>query len=132
MKTLKKGLKTISLFLSGLILFQSCSAYKTPVTLQQAAQEEKAVKIVTVDDDTYNYKYIVFEDGQFYGVKDNPGEDVKFPINKEEVADVLMKNKKIPNWVIWVPIVAIGALLIYVAIQGGGKSCPEIPGNICV
>jgi len=109
MKTLKKGLKTISLFLSGLILFQSCSAYKTPVTLQQAAQEEKAVKIVTVDDDTYNYKYIVFEDGQFYGVKDNPGEDVKFPIDAEEVADVMMKNKTIPTWVI---IAFIGAVLV--------------------
>jgi hypothetical protein len=37
----KKWFKTTALFLSGLILFQSCSAYKTPVTLEQAVQEKK-------------------------------------------------------------------------------------------
>ncbi|MCX2719074.1 hypothetical protein [Lentiprolixibacter aurantiacus] len=94
MKKLKKGLRMVALFLSGLIFLQSCSAYKTPVTLQQAAQEEKAVKIFTVDDDTFKYKYIVYEDGQFYGVKDNPGEDVKFPINTDEVTDVMMEKDK--------------------------------------
>jgi hypothetical protein len=36
-----KWFKTTALFLSGLILFQSCSAYKTPVTLEQAVQEKK-------------------------------------------------------------------------------------------
>lgn len=85
MKTLQKWLKTIALFLSGLILFQSCATYKTPVTLEQDAQEEKTVKIITSTDDTYKYKYIVYEDGKFYGVKNNPGEDVKFHINAEEV-----------------------------------------------
>lgn len=113
MRTLKNQVKSISLFLAALILFQSCATYKTPTTLQQAALEEKAVKIVTVDDDTYKYKYIVYEDGQFYGVKDNPGEDVKFPIVSEEVADVLMKNKTIPTWVIMAVIgtVVVGLLV---------------------
>ena len=96
MKALKKWLKTIVLFFTALILFQSCATYKTPVTLEQATQEEKAVKIITVDEDTYEYKHIVYQDGQFYGVKDNPGEDVKFLINTEEVANLLMKNGGIP------------------------------------
>ena len=86
----------MAIFLSGLILLQSCSTYKTPVTIEQAASTEKAVKITTVNDSTYKYKYIVYEDGQFYGVKDNPGEDVKFLINTEEVANLLMKNGGIP------------------------------------
>ena len=91
---LQKSLKVIAQFLAGLILLQSCSSYKTPITLQQAAQEEKAVKIVTVDDETYKYKYIVYQDGQFYGVKDNPGEDVKFPIETEEVTAVIMQKDR--------------------------------------
>ncbi|MDH3699529.1 MAG: hypothetical protein OEQ81_12760, partial [Flavobacteriaceae bacterium] len=109
-------IKAISLFLTAIILFQSCATYKTPVTLQQAVQEEKAVKIVTVDDDTYKYKYIVYEDGQFYGVKDNPGEDVKFPIDTEEVADVLMKNRTIPTWLIMAVIgtVVVGFLVLLI------------------
>ena len=110
-KKLKKSLKVIALILSALILFQSCATYKTPVTLKQAAQEEKAVKIITVDDDTYKYKYIVYEDGQFYGVKDNPGEDVKFPIDKEEVANLLMKNGGIPWWA-WILMVLGGLFVI--------------------
>lgn len=115
MKEIKKGLKVIAIFLSGLILLQSCSAYKIPVILQQAAQEEKAVKVITDDDDSYKYKYIVYEDGQFYGVKDNPGEDVKFPINTEEVADVLMK-KGLPWWA-W-PLIVIGSMFLIYTVNG--------------
>ncbi|WP_157473404.1 hypothetical protein [Eudoraea adriatica] len=112
----------MALFLSGLILLQSCSTYKTPVSLQQAVQEEKAVKIVTVDDDAYKYKYIVYEDGKFYGVKDNPGEDVKFPITVEEVEEVLMK-KGLPWWA-WalIGVAVIGIAIIIVAAGAGGGS----------
>ncbi|WP_445386058.1 hypothetical protein ACT6NV_04435 [Robiginitalea sp. IMCC44478] len=118
MRKLKKSLKIIALFLSGLILMQGCSTYKTPVTLQQAEQQEKAVKIITTNDDTYKYKYIVYENGQFYGVKDNPGEDVKFPINSEEVTDVLIKGKTMPDWVLYVLIgvLAVGTILAIVVL----------------
>ena len=115
MKKIKKRLKVIALFLSGLILFQSCATYKTPVTLEQAAQDEKSVKIITVNDDTYKYKYIVYEDGQFYGVKDNPGDDVKFPINAEDVAEVLKKEGGLPTWAI-VVISALGGIALFIAI----------------
>ena len=113
MRKIKKRLKIVALSLAGLILLQSCSAYKTPVTLEKAAEIEQAVKVITVDDDTYKYKYIVYEDGQFYGVKDNPGNDVKFPIEAEEVADVLIK-KGMPWWA-WV-LVVIGGLTIILMI----------------
>ncbi len=115
MKKIKKRLKVIALFLSGLILLQSCSTYKTSITLEQAAQQEKAVKIITVDEETYKYKYIVYEDGQFYGVKNNPGEDVKFPINAEEAADVLMKEGGLPTWLI-VVISAVGGIALFIAV----------------
>ncbi|MCX2719721.1 hypothetical protein [Lentiprolixibacter aurantiacus] len=113
MRKFKLRFRVLVLFLSGLILLQSCSAYKTRVTMQQAAQEEKAVKIITVDDDTYKNKYIVYENRQFYGVKDNPGEDVKFPILVEEVEEVLIK-KGLPWWA-W-GLIAIGAYIIVASI----------------
>lgn len=74
---------------------------------------------MTVDDNSYKYKYIVYEDGQFYGVKDNPGEDVKFPIDTEDVADVLMRKNGIPTWFIAVLIgaLAIGILVCVIAIE---------------
>ena len=115
MKKLKKSLKVVALFLAGLILLQSCSAYKKPVTLEQATQQEKPVKVLTVDHDSYKYKYIVYEGGQFYGVKDNPGEDVKFPIDMDEVEEILMK-KGLPWWA-W-PLIVIGGMLIIYLING--------------
>uniref|UniRef100_UPI003569C577 hypothetical protein n=1 Tax=Muriicola sp. TaxID=2020856 RepID=UPI003569C577 len=55
---------------------------------------------------------------QFYGIKDNPGEDVKFPINSKEVTEVLMK-KGLPWWA-WVLIggaVVIGIMFIIASEQ---------------
>lgn len=115
MKTIRKWLKTIALFFTTLILFQSCATYKTPVTLEQAAQDEKAVKIITITDETHQYNYIVYEDGQFYGVKDNPGDDVKFPINAEDVAEVLKKEGGLPTWLI-VVLSALGGIVLFIAI----------------
>ncbi len=87
-------------------------------------QDKKAVKIITVNDDWYKYNYIVYEDGLFYGVKDNPGEDVKFPINTEEVADVLMKKGGFPTWAIVVISAVAGAglllLIAYISVSSGG------------
>ena len=114
MKAPKKWLKTVSLFLTALILFQSCSAYKTPITLEQAALEQKAIKITTASDESVKYKYIVYEDGQFYGVKNNPGEDVKFPIDTEEVANLLMKNGGIPWWA-WI-LMVLGGLFVFLLV----------------
>ena len=125
MKKLKKRLKVLALLMAGSILLQSCSTYKTHVTLGQAAQQEQAVKITTVDDDTYKYKYIVYEDGQFYGIKDNPGENVKFPIDTEAVTAVMIK-KGLPWWgwaLIGVAVIGI-AFLIVAAGAGGGSYSP--------
>ena len=57
----------MALFFTTLILFQSCAAYKTPVTQAQAAEQQKEVKIITATDDTIKYKYIVYKEGLFYG-----------------------------------------------------------------
>ncbi|MCP4976507.1 MAG: hypothetical protein GY931_10130 [Maribacter sp.] len=114
MKALRKWLKTFALFLTALILFQSCSVYKTPVTLEQAVLGQKEVKITTASDETVKYKYIVYEDGQFYGVKNNPGEEVKFAINVDEVYEVLAKKGGLPTWAI--VVISAGALIAIVIV----------------
>jgi hypothetical protein len=124
MKALKKWLKTIALLFTALMLFQSCSTYKTPATLERAAQDDKAVKIITVTDETLKYKYIVYEDGLFYGVKDNPGEDVRFSINAEEVAEVLKREGGLPVWA-WIAIgavIGVGLLFLIAAISYANSS----------
>ncbi len=125
MKALKNWLNTIALFLTALILFQSCSVYKTPVTLEQAVLEQKEVKITTASDETLKYKYIVYEDGQFYGVKNNPGEDVKFPINVDEVYEVLVKKGGLSTLAIIA--IAVGSLLIFFIVYS--IAFPPPPGS---
>lgn len=125
MKALKKWLKTIALFLTALILFQSCSVYKTPVTLEQAVLEQKEVKITTASDETVKYKYIVYEDGQFYGVKNNPGEDVRFAINVDEVYEVLLKKGGLSTWAI---IAIIGGVLVITVIILALTVTPDLSG----
>ncbi|MCX2718873.1 hypothetical protein [Lentiprolixibacter aurantiacus] len=112
MKEIKGWLKVLALVLSGLILLQSCSLYRIPVTLEQAAQEGKPVKIITIDDKTYKYEYIglgsyknferynIFAKGsKFYGAEEVKGYIVRVPINTDKVEKVWMK-KGIPAWVI--------------------------------
>ena len=107
MKALKKWLKIIALFFTALILFQSCTTYKTPVSLEQAVQEKKKVKIITTTNDALKYNYIVFEDGQFYGVKADydTRENVKFPIYTDEVYEVLLNEGGFSTWPTWAWIV---------------------------
>lgn len=114
MKKLRKKMRLVALFLSGLVLFQSCSTYKAPITLEQATRTEKPVKIITVDDESYKYSDIIFEDGKFFGIKDNPGENVKFPIDAEEVKAVMMK-KGFPWWA-WVLMVSGAIFLILIIV----------------
>ena len=116
MKALKKWLKIIALFFTALILFQSCSAYKTPITLEQAVQEKKKVKIITTTNNAFKYNYIVFEDGQFYGVKADydTRENIKIPINSDEV--VAVTRRGLPTWA-WIAIaggVVLGIVIVAV------------------
>ena len=121
MKALKKWFKIIALFFTALILFQSCATYKTPTTLAQAAEQQKEVKIITSTDDAIKYKYIVYEEGLFYGVKGPPWEEEKFPINAEEVYDVLLKKGGLPTWV-W--IVIAGVVVIGVVLWKAAENVP--------
>lgn len=128
MKALKKWFKIIALFFTALILFQSCATYKTPTTLAQAAEQQKEVKIITSTDDAIKYKYIVFEDGLFYGVKGPTWEEEKFPINAEEVYDVLLKKGGLPTWA-W--IVIAGVVVIGVVLWIAAENVSGI-GNVTI
>ena len=86
MKTIKNHLKVVSLFFSVLILLQGCTVYKSgPITLEQAVQEQKKVKITTLDNRKILFKKIVFKDGKYYGVKKL----------KDSTKDVLLFEKDI-------------------------------------
>lgn len=129
MKKLKKRLKVVALFLTGLILLQSCVVYhKTPTTLEQASQLRTKTKITQTDGDTFKFKYISYEDGVYYGVKKKSGELVKTPLDQEYISKVLTKNKSTSTW-LTVAAIGIPVIVIIVGIATAGVDVnigPEI------
>ena len=102
--------------LAFLVLFQGCVVYhKTPRTLEQARQEQIKTKITTSDNEKIKYKYIISEAGNFYGITTEYGEEVKNPLNEEEIQIILTKNKKASTWA---TVLAIGVPVIGITIAG--------------
>ena len=111
MKTLKTSLITIALFFMAITLLQSCVAYqKNPVSLLQAEQSKKRVKMKTSSNQTYKFKQIVLEEEQFYGLKKEKGEIVRIAIHNNVANKVFLHSKSKSTWstiaVIAVPVVA--------------------------
>ena len=131
MKAIRKRLKAITLFLTVLLLFQSCVVYhKTPTTLEKAAQEQIKTKVTNTNGDIFKYKYITFEEGQFYGVHEpeERGEFVKVPLESEDIINVRTKNKSASSWVT-ILVITVSALAI-VAISLLGSAGSGIGGGI--
>ena len=127
MKALKKWFKIIALFFTALILFQGCVAYQnTAVSLEQAVQEQKPAKVNTIPNETYYFKQIVFEEGQFYGLKKVKGEMVKIPVDTNETYKVFVQNKNKSTWttvaVIAIPIIA----LVIIGIEAANSVSPGL------
>lgn len=115
MKTLKTSLKTIALFFLAVTLLQSCVVYqKTPVSLLQAEQSKKRVKLKTSADQTYNFKQLVLEEEQFYGLRKEKGGLVKIAITDPAATEVFLRSKsKSTLATIGLILVPVIGLIIY-------------------
>lgn len=114
MRTIEYRPKPIAFFLTALLLFQSCVVYhKTPTNLFQASQETIKTKVVNANGEISKYKYIAFEDGQFYGVKKKSGELIKTPLNQQDLAKVLTKDKSVSTLLTIALLVSTGVVLIF-------------------
>lgn len=111
-------LKILGLLLA-LILIQSCKAYKSPTSLEQAAKtEEKGyMKVTVVNGDEYIYENIEFSADTYYGVKTVNGEKVKTMLLKEEVMKVERKNKT-ASGLIGITIGVASAILVVLMFGG--------------
>jgi hypothetical protein len=114
MRTLKNQVKSISLFLAYLVLFQGCVVYhKTPTTLEQAQQEGVKTKITSTLEKTIAYKYITIEEGVYYGVNKQSGELVKTPLSEDYIASIYTKNEKAST--LWT-VIAIAVPVIFLVV----------------
>ncbi len=94
MKTIKKQIKPKVLVFVLLILFQSCTVYKSAnVSLEQASKKEIKTKIITSSDEKLKFKFIQTDQGKYYGVKKIEGEIVKTPLNEQYIKKIVLKDK---------------------------------------
>ena len=102
-----KNLKIlISTFFVGLILLQSCTAYKNnQVSLRQATEQRVKTKVTFNTSESKEYDYIFIEEGEYYGV----GKMSVDELNIEEIISVKTKDRLASTLITYIPI----AILIY-------------------
>ncbi len=97
MKTRQISIKTFAIFFFIITLLQSCVAYQnTPVSLVEAEQSKKRVKIKTNSNQTYRFEQIVLDQEQFYGLKKEKGEMVRIVIS--DYNEVFLQSKSKSTW----------------------------------
>jgi len=117
MEAIKTRLKSIAWFLTALMVFQSCVVYhKTPTTLERASQEQVKTKLTKTKGETIKFKYITFENGQFYGVNKKSGEIIKTPLDEQYVETILIKNRT-ASFLVTVLVIAVPIIVVVILIS---------------
>ena len=112
MKVTNKRLKPIVLFLTALLLLQSCVVYhKTPITLEQASREQTRTKVTTAENNTYKFTHITYDNGVFYGINNRNGKPVKTSLYNEEVTGVYEINNSASTLATLATFIGIPVLL---------------------
>jgi hypothetical protein len=122
MDTHNKRLRAIALFLTILLLFQSCVVYhKTPTTLAIASRERMNTKVTRNNGEIVKYKYITYENGTYFGVSLTSGEWIKTPLDEEELAQVFTKDTSRSTWatIAFIAIPVIAAVIIISTLPWG-------------
>jgi len=117
MKTLKKQLRSITLLLAIVMIFQSCTVYKSAnVTLDQAVQNESKVKVRTINNERFKFNRIGVEDGNYYGVKKNNSVVIKTPLDQNFIKTINEKDKTLSTILsIGIPVVIVGGVIAVAA-----------------
>jgi len=121
MKTTTRHLNVLALFFSALIFFQGCTVYKsTPVSIEQAVQNESKVKVTTKGNEKFKLNRIKIEDSNYYGY--NAKE--RIPLDQNNIDTIKEKNKTLSTVLsIVIPFVTIIGLLGILVAAGGGLCC---------
>ena len=130
MKKLKNKYRLISFLLSTVLVFQSCRVYhKESVSLTEAIQSEKRVKIKTSSNKTLKFSKLTFEDGKYYGINfnQNSGKYQKIPLDENKLQTIRLQNKPLSIILgIAIPIVTFVGLVFLAILRWSGPNIGEI------
>ena len=111
MKSINQHLKVVAIFFVTLMLFQSCTVYKSAsVSLDEASKSNTKVRVVKTNGEKVKYsRIVVLNDGQFYGVQKAWSNNI--PINQDDIVRLNLKNRKSSTILsIGIPVVIIGII----------------------
>ena len=108
------NIKWIAIALSALLVFQSCSVYKSsPISLSEAVEFNAKVKVKSTEGVNHVLDRIKFTDGKYLGEMQNKGRKVIVPLNEDNVESIRPKNKTLSTVInIGVPVLLIGVIFI--------------------
>ena len=113
MKSINQHLKVVAIFFVTLMLFQSCTVYKSAsVSLDEASKSNTKVRVVKTNGEKVKYsRIVVLNDGQFYGVQKANRLSNNIPINQDDIVRLNLKNRKSSTILsIGIPVVIIGII----------------------
>jgi len=119
MKSIENYLKSISVFLSAIILFHNCSpSYSGSYSLMDAYNSKRETRITTVNHEKFKYSKIDTINGKFVGQKHINNQIVNEPIIVQAITRVeLKKTKESRNdealFVILVIVTIVGIILSF-------------------
>lgn len=122
MQTITVNTGRVGVLMALLILFQSCRVYRQKtVSLEDAVESGKRVRIKTYDGRTLKFKEIIFKDGEFFGVKNKYSGIEITPLNPSELVKIQPKNEILSLIVSGAVVYAslFAALFVGYAITGG-------------
>lgn len=122
MKAILTTKTTLALLMSVIIIFQSCSVYKSkPVSLIEASKENIKVKVRTNTNMKMKFKRIEYDGVNFYGIQKENGELIKINLSQNEIKTVKLKNKGLSiflNILIIATLAVLSPAIVFAA--GGG------------
>jgi len=113
MKAIKEQLRPITWLLAVVMVFQSCTVYKSsPITLDEASKANDKVRIYKRNGDKVKYaKIVVLNDGNFYGVKKEKHLLNNILINQNDIDKIQLKDKTMSTILtVAIPVVIIGVI----------------------
>lgn len=110
MKTIKKQIELVVSILIALIFCQGCAIYHNgAVSLGEAMNSDKPIKIQTKDGRNFLFKEIILEEDNYYGLKKSRRKFDSIQLITEDIKTIKLKNKTMSTVInIGVPIVVIG------------------------
>ncbi len=108
MRTMPKFFKRLACFLSFLLLLQGCTAYKGSITLQNAVQLQKKVKVTTTDSEKpYEFAYIEERDGKYIGQPARYKQYGEVELDEAKITQIKEHDKTVSTIVTFTPIAII-------------------------